>query len=48
MFSEDDNVAMLGVVTEGDDKGAEIQSITKESAADKAGLKKGDIHLKDR
>jgi serine protease Do len=46
MFREDENVAMLGVVTEGDDKGAEIQSITKESGADKAGLKKGDIITK--
>jgi serine protease Do len=43
IFSEDENKAMLGVTTEGGDKGAEIQSITKESAAEKAGLKKGDI-----
>jgi serine protease Do len=43
LFSEDENRAMLGVVTEGNDKGAEIQSVTKESAAEKAGLKKGDI-----
>ena len=35
LFSEDENRAMLGVTTEGDDKGAEIQSITKESAAEK-------------
>jgi len=40
---EDEKRAMLGVVTEADEKGAEIQSITKESGADKAGLKKGDI-----
>ncbi|MGN6164294.1 MAG: PDZ domain-containing protein [Flavisolibacter sp.] len=46
LFSEDENRAMLGVVTEGDDKGAEIQSVTKESAAEKAGLKKGDIITK--
>jgi serine protease Do len=45
-FSEDENRAMLGVTTEGDDKGAEIQSITKESAAEKAGLKQGDIITK--
>lgn len=45
-FSEDENRAMLGVTTEGDDKGAEIQSVTKESAAEKAGLKKGDIITK--
>jgi serine protease Do len=46
LFSEDENRAMLGVTTEGDDKGAEILSITKESAAEKAGLKKGDIITK--
>ena len=46
LFDEDENRAMLGVVTEGDDKGAEIRSITKESAAEKAGLKKGDIITK--
>lgn len=33
----------LGVVSEKTDKGAEIQSVTKESAAAKAGLMKGDI-----
>jgi serine protease Do len=43
LYTEDNNRAMLGVVTEGDEKGAEIQSITKESGAEKAGLKKGDI-----
>lgn len=46
IFSEDENRAMLGVTTEGDDKGAEILSVTKESAAEKAGLKKGDIITK--
>lgn len=46
LFSEDANRAMLGVVTEGHDKGAEIQSITKESGAEKAGLKKGDVITK--
>src|SRR5438067_900172 len=46
LFSEDENRAMLGVATEGNDKGAEIQSVTKESAAEKAGLKKGDIITK--
>jgi len=46
LFSEDENRAMLGVTTEGDDKGAEILSVTKESAAEKAGLKKGDIITK--
>jgi serine protease Do len=43
LMSDDENRAFLGVVTEGEDKGAEIQSVTKESAAEKAGLKKGDI-----
>jgi serine protease Do len=46
LFSVDSNRAMLGVVTEGDDRGAAIQSITKESAAEKAGLKKGDVITK--
>ena len=46
LFSEDENRAMLGVTTEGNDQGAEIQSITKESAAEKAGLKKGDVITK--
>lgn len=46
LFDEDENRAMLGVVTEGDDKGAAIQSVSKESAAEKAGLKKGDIITK--
>lgn len=46
LFSEDENRAMLGVTTEGHDKGAEIRSITSESAAEKAGLKKGDILIR--
>jgi serine protease Do len=46
LFSEDENRAMLGVTTEGHDKGAEVKSITKESAAEKAGLKKGDVLTK--
>ncbi|HEY6503378.1 MAG TPA: PDZ domain-containing protein [Chitinophagaceae bacterium] len=43
MYSIDSNRAMLGVTTEKTDKGVEIQDITKESAAAKAGLKEGDI-----
>ena len=39
----DENRAMLGVTTEKDSKGAEIQTVSKESGAEKAGLKKGDI-----
>jgi len=34
---------MLGVNTQDNDKGAEIESVTNESAAEKAGLKKDDI-----
>ena len=43
LLSEDSNRAMLGVTTEENDKGAEIQLVSKESAAEKAGLKKGDV-----
>lgn len=46
LFMEDENRAMLGVNTEGHEKGAEIITVTKESAADKLGLKKGDIITK--
>ncbi len=45
-FTEDDNRAMLGVVTDKEDEGAEISEITKESGAEKAGLKEGDIITK--
>lgn len=44
LFNEDSNRAMLGVSTENnEDKGAEVQEVTEGSAADKAGIKKGDI-----
>ena len=46
LFTEDANKAMLGVNTEHTDEGAEINSITKESAAEKMGLKEGDIITK--
>jgi len=46
MFEMDENRAMLGVTTEQADNGVEIQTISKESAAEKAGLKKGDIITK--
>jgi serine protease Do len=46
IFRVDSNRAMLGVVTDGHDRGAEIKSVTKESAAEKAGLKKGDVITK--
>ncbi|MGC4037985.1 MAG: PDZ domain-containing protein [Chitinophagaceae bacterium] len=45
-FSEDNNRAMLGVVTDKEDEGAIISEITKESGAEKAGLKEGDIITK--
>jgi serine protease Do len=40
------NYAFLGVTTDEDDKGARIESVTDESAAEKAGLKRGDIITK--
>jgi serine protease Do len=43
LFTEDTNRAMLGVVTDMNEKGAKVTSVNKESAAEKAGLKKGDI-----
>jgi serine protease Do len=46
VFNEDGNRAMLGVTTQKDEKGVEIQSITKDGGAEKAGLKKGDIITK--
>lgn len=46
LFRSDSNRAMLGVVTDGHEKGASIQSVSKESAAEKAGLKKGDVITK--
>jgi serine protease Do len=46
LFSEDENRPMLGVVTEESSKGARINSVSKESGAEKAGLKKDDIITK--
>ena len=43
MFGEDANKAMLGVSTEKTDEGVKIIDITKESAAEKIGLKEGDL-----
>lgn len=40
------NDAVLGVLSESTDNGATISSITKNSAAEKAGLKKGDVITK--
>lgn len=46
MFSENSNQAMLGVTTDNNEKGAEVTDVTKESAAEKIGLKEGDIITK--
>ena len=40
------NKAFLGVMTEKTDKGAKITEVTKSSAAEKAGLKEGDVITK--
>ncbi len=45
-FNEDANRAMLGVTTEKVENGVEVQDVTKESAAEKAGLKSKDIITK--
>lgn len=45
-FKEDENHAMLGVVTEKEEEGARISEVSKESAAEKAGLKEEDIITK--
>jgi serine protease Do len=45
-FGSSANKAMLGVVTAKADEGAKITSVTKESGADKAGLKKDDVITK--
>jgi serine protease Do len=46
VFKEDANQAMLGVTTEKTENGVEIQDISNESAAEKAGLKENDIITK--
>ena len=45
-FNFSGNKAFLGVVTAKDDKGAKVTEVTKESPAEKAGLKKDDIITK--
>ena len=45
-YSTGTNKVLLGVMTEKDDNGAKITSVTKGSAAEKAGLKEGDIITK--
>lgn len=46
LFNEDNNRAMLGVTTDKTDEGVTILSITKEGAAEKMGLKEGDVITK--
>jgi serine protease Do len=46
LLTEEANHAMLGVTTEKVDEGAKIKDITPESAAEKIGLKEGDIIIK--
>ena len=47
LFStEDDNRAMLGVSTEKDEKGVKVNNVTEKSAAEKIGLKEGDVITK--
>lgn len=46
MLNDKVNKAVLGVMSEKADKGARIVEVSKESAADKAGLKTGDIITK--
>jgi serine protease Do len=43
---DDENRAMLGVITDKDDKGAKVKEVRKGSAAEKAGLKAGDVITK--
>lgn len=42
-FMMGNDVAFLGVSTEGSSKGAKVTEVTKNSAAEKAGLKSGDV-----
>lgn len=46
LFQEDANRAMLGVETDSDEDGATVLKVTEESAAQKMGLKKGDVIIK--
>jgi serine protease Do len=43
---DDEPYAFLGVTTDDDENGAKVTDVTKESAAEKAGLKEGDIITK--
>lgn len=46
LFNADSSRAMLGITTIDKENGAAIASVNENSAADKAGLKKGDVLLK--
>lgn len=43
LMGEDSSRAMLGVVTAEDERGARVNQVSKESGAEKAGIKTGDI-----
>lgn len=45
-WSDNENRAMLGVTTEKDEDGAEVEAVTKGSAAEKAGIKEDDVITK--
>jgi len=46
MYNVNENKAMLGVTTDEVENGVKIQSVSKQSAAEKSGLKEGDIITK--
>lgn len=46
MYNLNENKAMLGVTTDEVENGVKIQSVSKQSAAEKSGLKEGDIITK--
>ncbi len=46
VFGTNDKKAMLGVTTDKTEEGVEVQSVSKESAAEKAGLKEKDVITK--
>lgn len=45
-YTTTSNKALLGVLTEKDENGVKVTSVTKNSAAEKAGLKEGDVITK--
>ena len=45
-FTRDSNRAILGVNTENSEKGVRVKEITKQSAAEKSGLREGDVIIR--